>query len=153
MAAILYTTTDAIRAAVGTTPKEVPDSLLTDQMLESQIRTAVYGWLPTHGAIYTAGTAASPTDDELYQKDLLVQYCLFYGAVRVVEMIMAMRKKVTDGKSQVERFDVDWEALLEVLKGRRDEAQQLLEELLNPSDGGTSYFSLAAPTYDPVTNT
>jgi len=68
-------------------------------------------------------------------------------------MIMAMRKKVSDGKSQVERFDVDWEALLEVLNARMGAAKDALEQLVNPSDGGTSYFSLATPNYDPVTNT
>lgn len=153
MAAILYTTTDAIRAAAGVTDVEIPDQLLTDQMLESQVQTAVYRWLPTHGTVYSEGTAASPTAEQVYKKDLLVHYCLFYGAVRVVEMIMALRHKVGDGKSEVQRFDVDWEALLEILKARRDEAQTLLEEIINPSDGGPGYFGTASPGYDPVTNT
>lgn len=152
MSNILYTTPQAIRAAVGTTTKEIPDSMLKDQGLESQMRVAVYSWLPTHAAIYAAGTAGAATEAEIYQKDLLVNYCLFYGAIRVVEMIMALRKKVGDGKSQVERFDVDWEALLEVLRARMEVAKNLLEEIVNPGDGGTAYFGVATPDYDPVTN-
>ena len=75
------------------------------------------------------------------------------SGISISEMIMAMRKKVSDGKSQVERFDVDWEALLEVLNTRMGAAKDALEDLVNPSDGGTSYFALATPDYDPVTNT
>lgn len=153
MAAILYTTTDAIRAAVGVTDTEISDKVLTDQLLETQVQTAVYGWLPTHTTIYSEGTGASATAEQKYKKDLLVHYCLFYGAVRVVEMIMALRHKVGDGKSEVQRFDVDWEALLEILKARRDAAQTMLEQIVNPSDGGTNYFGTASPGYDPVTNT
>lgn len=152
MAAILYTTSNAIRAAVGTTDKEVPDTMLESQLLESQVRTAVYGWLPTHAAIYAAGVAAGATDDQKYQKDLLVQYCLFYGAVRVIEMIMALRSKISDGKSQVERFDVEWKDLLEVFEQRVEDAQEALLAIVSPSDGETSYFGLATPAYDPVTN-
>lgn len=153
MAAILYTTTGAIRSAAGVDAIDVSDDQLTEQMLETQVKTAVYRWLPTHATVYSEGTAVSPTAEQVYKKDLLVSYCMFYGAVRVVEMIMSLPRKISDGKSQEERFDVDWEALLAVLEARRDEAQTLLEEIINPSDGGPAYFGTAVPDYDPVTNT
>lgn len=150
--AILYTDSDAIRAAVGITDVEISDAMMQSQMMETQIKTAVYKWLPTHGTIYAAGTAQGATEQEVHLKDLLVMYCMYFGAVRVVEMIMAMRQKISDGKSQLERFDIDWLALLELLKQRRDQAQDALEEILNPSDGGPAYFGLVTPDYDPVTN-
>lgn len=153
MGAILYTTTEAIRAAVGVTTKEFPDAMLKDQGLEAQMRTDVYGWLPTHAAVYSAGTAASPTAEEEYLKDLLVQYCMFYGAVRVVEMVMAMRQKVGDGKSQVERFNIDWPLLLSNLNDRKNAAREAIEEVTEVTSGAVSYFGRAVPSYDPVTNT
>lgn len=151
-AAILYTNTDAIRAAVGVTTKEYPDGMLKDQGLETQIRVDVYGWLPTHATLYATGTANGATDAEVHQKDLLVLYCVFCGAVRLVEMIMAAREKVGDGKSEVQRFDIDWAALLEALNKRKDSYRAELEELVNPTDATIGYFGLATPDYDPVTN-
>jgi hypothetical protein len=151
--AVLYTDTDAIRSAVGVTTREVSDDLLTQQKLESQTKVSLYGWLPDHATRYAAGTATDATDQEVYVKDLIVLYCTYFGAVRVVEMIMALRRRVGDGKSEVERFDVNWLELLEILKGRLDEIQNLLEEELGLSSGGPSYFGKAVPDYDPVTNT
>lgn len=151
--AVLYTNTDAIRAAVGVTDTEIPDSMVTDQQMERQVKTALYSWLPTYATLYATGSADGATEEEVYVKDLLVLYCTYYGAVRMVEMIMAMRQRVSDGKSEVERFVIDWSALLEALKGRLDEVQSLLEEEVNPSHGGPSYFGVATPDYDPVTNT
>jgi hypothetical protein len=151
--AVLYTNTDAIRAAVGISSTEIPDSMITDQQMERQVKTALYSWLPTYPALYTAGDAEEATDEQVYVKDLLVLYCTYFGAVRLVEMIMAMRQRVSDGKSEVERFNIDWLSLLEALKGRLDEIQDLLEEVINPSHGGPSYFGKAVPDYDPVTNT
>lgn len=151
-ASILYTSTDAIRAVVGVTETEVPDAMITDQHLEMQLKTSLYGWLPTYAAIYTDGTGATPTAEQEYMKDLLVSYCMFFGGVRIVEMILALRESVGDGKSQVTRFDLNFGELLSTLKGRMSEAQEALKEVLNPSSGGTSYFGAATPDYDPVSN-
>lgn len=150
---ILYTNTATIRAVVGVTDKEVPDTKLTDQHLETQIKTALYGWVPTYEAIYNTGAATGATSDEVYQKDLLVSYCTFFGAVRIVEMIMALRSQVSNGKNEVHRFNVDWKELLSVFKGKLDEVKTLLENLLSTSTGGTKYFGSSIPSYDPVTNT
>lgn len=151
--AILYTDTDAIRAVTGIKEVEISDSMLTDQQLERQLKTALYGWLPTYATVYSAGVAGGASADEIYRKDLLVSYCLYFGAVRLVEMIMALRQSVGDGKSEVARFNLNWLELLEVFKDRLEEAKALLDELINPSSGGPAYFGKASPDYDPVTNT
>lgn len=150
---ILYTSTDAIRAVVGVTEKEVSDAMITDQQLEMQIKTALYGWLPTYPTVYSEGTSDTATDEQEYRKDLLISYCMFFGGVRIVEMILALRESVGDGKSEVTRFDLNFGELLSTLKGRLDDAQAALKEAVNPSSGGTAYFGSATPDYDPVTNT
>lgn len=150
---ILYTSTDAIRAVVGVTEKEVPDAMITDQQLEMLLKTALYGWLPTYSTVYSDGTAETATGEQEYMKDLLVSYCMFFGGVRIVEMILALRESVGDGKSEVTRFDINFGELLSTLKGRMEEAQATLKEVLNPTSGSSPYFGVATPNYDPVSNT
>ena len=151
---VLYVDTDAVRAVVGVKVKEVPDAMFTDQQMERQLKTALYGWLPTYEALYDTGSAGGATADQSYIRDLITSYCLFYCAVRVIEMVLALRHQVGDGKSEVKRFDTDFKELLEVFNARLDEAQGLLEDLT--STGGTDgaqYFGKATPDYDPVSNT
>lgn len=150
---ILYTDSDAVRAAVGVKDVEVPDSMLLNQDIERQLKTALYGWLPTYAALHTAGTDAGATDDEKYINDLLISYCLFWACVRVLEMSLSQRKSIGDGKTQIERFDVDRKELIAAYKARLDEAKHLLDDLVNTSAGSTSFFGKASPEYDPVTNT
>jgi hypothetical protein len=150
-APVLYTDTSAVRAAVGIKDTEVPDSMITDQQMERQLKTALYGWLPTYEALYDAGNAGTATADEKYIKDLLISYCLFYCCVRVIEMSLALRQSVGDGKSQVARFVTDMKALRDMYKDRLNEVQALIDDLVTPSEGGVSYFGKATPDYDPVT--
>ena len=152
MVHILYSDTAAIRAAIGVTGKELPDNLFTDQQLELQVKTSLYKLFPTYDTLYTTGVSSEAEADEAYVSDLLTLYCTYYGAVRSIEMIMAMRQKITDGKQAVERFAIDWVALLEVMKARLAEIVDALDDVLNTSDGGTAYFGKAVPDYDPVAN-
>ena len=150
---ILYTDTSAVRAAVGIKETEVPETMITDQGMERQLKTALYGWVPTYEALYDAGNASGATEQEAYIKDLLVSYCLFFICVRLIEMVLALRRQVGDGKSQVARFDTDYKTLLEMYTKRRDEIQTLIEDQITPSTGGVQYFGKATPDYDPVSNT
>jgi hypothetical protein len=150
-APVLYTDTSAVRAAVGIKDTEVPDSMITDQQMERQLKTTLYGWLPTYETLYDAGNDGAATSDEKYIKDLLISYCMFYCCVRVIEMALALRKSVGDGKSQVERFDTDLTKLRAMYQERLDEVQALIDDLVTPSEGGVNYFGKASPDYDPVT--
>ena len=150
---VLSTATDAVRAVVGVKVTEVPDLMFTDQQMERQLKTALYGWLPTYETIYDDGGASGATADEEYLRDLIVSYCMFFCAVRVIEMILALRNMVGDGKSEVKRFDTDFSELLKVFTDRMDEARGLLESIVNAAaTDGTKYFGSAPPGYDPVTD-
>lgn len=151
MADILYTTTDAIRDAVGVSgSREITDTMLSNQGLETQMQTYLYSWLPTHATVYSEGTTGTPTADQVYKKDLLVMWCLFFGCVRIIEMVMATRQRVSDGKSELERFEVDWQDLLETYKARLAEVQGLLEGEITPTYTATTMFLRVTPDYDPV---
>lgn len=158
MAGVLFTTTQAIRAALGVGSVsvagtlEVPDSMLLDQGLDLQMRTSLYSLVPDYQARYAAGVTGGATAEQVYIKDLLTLYCLYFGAIRLLEMVIALRRKATDGKQGVERFDIDWEALMQALKDRLSKVEDDLAEVLSPNDGGPNYFSRVIPDYDPVTN-
>ena len=153
MADVLYSTTEAIRSAIGMQDIELPDAVFTDQDLAVQMRTSLYGFVPAHATLYAAGEEVGATDQEVYIRDLLSQYCMFFGAVRMLESPWHARKQVSDGKSQVQRFDIDWLELLKNLKAKLKEVADLLDEQVNGSVDGIPYFGLARPDYDPVTNT
>jgi hypothetical protein len=153
MAAVLYTSTAAIRAAIGVTAKELPDALFTDQSLALQMQTSLYAWIPTYATLYTAGTATGATASAQHIANLLTLYCLYFGAMRAIEMVMALRQKVTDGKQEVARFAVKWQELLEAMRVRLEEVTAMLDQVLTTSSGTVSYFGRAIPDYDPVANT
>jgi hypothetical protein len=150
--AVLFTDTDAIRAALGVTTKELPDSMLTGQQLETQMKVDLYSWLPTYQTLYDAQSESGVTADQLQIVDLLTLYCMYYGALRACEMILSYRAKVTDGKQAVDRFAVDWKALLETMKQRLADVRALLEGLLGIGTNKVVFFAKASPDYDPVTN-
>lgn len=156
MVTLLYTTSDAVRAALGIETegrkKELPDEMFSNQDMERQLRAALYAWLPSHADIISEADEVGATDEQVHKGDLVRNYCLYWCARRAAEMAYATRRRVGDGKSEVERFQVDWLALAERMGELMAEQKQLLEELLSPSDT-LAFAARAVPTYDPVTNT
>ena len=151
--AILFSDTDAIRAALGVTTKEIPDSLLTGQQLEMQMKADLYSWLPTYQALYDAQDDSGATAEQAYIADLLTLYCMYWGAVRACEMMLAYRQKVTDGKQAVDRFQIDWKLLLETMAKRLADIRAMLEDLLGIGSDRVVFFAGVKPDYDPVANT
>jgi hypothetical protein len=161
MVTILYTNSDAVRAALGIETddlqKELPDHMFVNQNMERQLRAALYAWLPTYASIVAAADAVDPDESgdtdfaTLYQGDLVRNYCLFWAAWRAAEMAYFARRKVSDGRSEVERFSIDWEALADRMKSRAEEQQSLLQATFTPSLL-TVFAKRSIPDYDPVAN-
>jgi hypothetical protein len=152
MAAILYTSTDAIRASVGVTVLEFPETAFTDQDMSTQVKVALTRYVPNHATWYSEGTALGATADQVHKADLLKMFCLYWCSIRAVKMIMAMRQKVSDGKQEVQRFQVRLSELLEALQDQLDEVIEDLIELVDGTVAPHAVLSLSKPTYDPVTN-
>jgi hypothetical protein len=146
---ILYTTTEAIRAAVGVAATEVSDDALVDQALEDQLLSDLYHWIPDHASLYGVDSTAQ----EKQTTRLLEMYCMYFGAIRVIEMVLILRQSVTDGKQAVARFKVDWELLMSQFKARLGEIRAELEDITGVTYNSTGFFGVASPDYDPVTNT
>lgn len=152
MIPVLYSDTDAIRAAIGVTDVELPDAMFGAQGLEMQMRVSLYRKVPTHGTVYLAGMESDASAADVYAADLLALYCMYFGAIRAVEMVLALRQQVSDGKQEVSRFNVDWQKLTAALQRKLDEIGSALVEAVNGTTSGVSYFGKASPDYDPVAN-
>lgn len=157
MLTILYTDSDGVRSVLGvesfsgTGQRELPDSMFVSSGMERQLRSDLYGWVPTHAAMISAGDDGAATDEQVYQADLIRNYSLYFVANKAAKMAYATRRIVSDGKSEMQRFEIDWLAVADSMAVEAKEAKQLLQDLLSPSVA-TSFLSLVVPAYDPVTN-
>lgn len=136
---ILYTNTDAIRSAVGLDDSDVEDSIITAQHMKEQMTLALAKFLPTH-------------EDDAYDPEIKVVmtlWCMWFGALRLAESPLATPKQFGNGKDDLQRFDVDWEALRALARKKLTE----LEEELAPTvvAGSFSFMGKATPAYNPVT--
>lgn len=137
-ATILYTNTDAIRAAVGLDDADVEDSVLVDQNLDIQMELALAEFLPNH---------EDDTIDETIEKKVKL-WCMWYGALALAESPLATPKALGTGKDEYERFDIDWEALQKRARGKLD----ALREALTPKISDTfSIMGKSTPDYNPIT--
>lgn len=141
MAAITeYTSTEAVRAALGVTDNEVLDEFLLDQNLDFALIRDLDDWYPDRSALTEA------------EERGLRLYSMWFCAAEVAWMWMAYPQRISDGKTDMRRFtSLDLEKLAKHAEDKRD----ALKEELDPAPAAVSigtYFAAASPDYDPVTN-
>ena len=149
-----YTTTDAVRGAIGLTPNDIPDSSLIDQQLGLELDADLSVWLPTHAALYAAGIASGATSVEKLKAAYITLYAQWFCAASVVtQMTLGIPMMISDGKDELQRFTgLDLEALMDRVVARRDMYRNRLAE----GEGQTAVTSVSimqagVPDYDPVT--
>ena len=138
----VYTTTQAVRAALGVTTSEVPDVFLVDQNLDAALILDLDAWLPDRSAVTGAQASA------------LKLYSMWFVAAYLAEMTLAFPQKISDGKADMRRFtELDLEAIAETAKANRDKFKGLLlpDESEDASYGYVAAVA-ASPAYDPITN-
>jgi len=161
--AILYTTIEAIRASVGLDEADVPNELILNQNLKMQFILDLDTWYPS---IYeddwidsgfdplSEGDASIVSIDALERKGyLLSAYSMWFGAYRLIETMLAVPQKISDGKDEVQRFNG---INLEKILGRvRDNLVSVKTVIVNESANTTTAvlgMSVAvSESYDPVT--
>lgn len=138
---ILYTTVEAIRATLGTDGFDIEDQMLVDYDLESAMLIRLAEILPTHEAV------ADTEEGEFRIK----QWCQYFGALTFLETAQAsIAKKYAANQDTLERFNVDFEAIITRLKLRVTR----LENVMNPVGTTPTKYSLigvSKPEFDPVT--
>lgn len=149
-----YTTTDAVRGCLGVDKDDCPDRYMVDSKVDLELSLDLDGWLPTHAALYTAGTTGTPTATVKAIADRIKLYAQWFVALEFANRPLTVPQIVTDGKAQLDRFKVDWKALAELA------AQKVAKykgELQAAVDGTTvvasytNYVNVAVPGADPVT--
>jgi len=110
-----YTTTDAIRGAIGLTDNEVTDAMLVDQNLALELENDLLGWIPTHATLYAAGLDSGASAAEKQQAALLILYSQWFCAAQALTvMTLSIPQAIADGKDEMKRFQaMDLEALME----------------------------------------
>jgi len=151
--AVLYTTRNAIRGAIGVSEIELLDANIDDLNVEDELFIYFAKNVPTHAAIFAAGSAVGATDEEKLAFRKLKKVCQYAAACIVLQTNQyRFEQSTTSGGVTKARFGKDdLETIIGRLSGIRDE---FLDDLngVDPLDGSGQVSPLvtASPAYDPV---
>lgn len=157
MTQVLYTTTDAIRAALGVTAREITDTQVTDLGISDQLLFSLEKVYPAHVALSQA-QGSSPTDAQVRLYKALVLFCQYEGAYIMTDQLQTLiAQKITDGDAEMQRFMKDnlKDTIARILAARNRWANILNAGSDIPVDTSIVpvMFSTVQPSYDPVANT
>jgi len=161
--AILFTTIEAIRASVGLDVADVPDAIILDKNLRMQFILDLDTWYP---AVYEddwLNAGFDPLDEseteiltitpEERKGYLLSTYSMWFGAYKLVETLLAIPQKISDGKDEIQRFNgINLEKMLErVADNIKILKTTIKEENTVESTVVLGMSRVASTSYDPVT--
>jgi hypothetical protein len=149
-----YTTTDAVRGCLGVDKDDCPDRYMVDSKVDLELSLDLDAWLPTHAALYTAGTTGTPTTSAKAIADRIKLYAQWFVALEFANRPLTVPQIVTDGKAQLDRFKVDLKALAELAAQKVAKYKGELQSAVDGTTAVTSYtnyVSVAVPGADPVT--
>lgn len=151
---ILHTTTDAIRAALGLTDRELKDTQISDLGIESMLEIELSTVYPDHAGLAQKIQDSTATPEEAFVWKVLLQYEKYQCAVFLLPQIqMLVVQRISDGDAEMARFQTDnLQDTIDRITGMRDRYLNALDELMNRLQEFFNPFSTVAPDYDPVTN-
>jgi hypothetical protein len=140
---ILYTTVEAIRATLGTDGFDIEDAMIVEYDLETAMLLRLAEFLPTHENV-------ADTDEGEPRLRMWAQY---FGAYTFLETAQAaIAKKYAANQDTLERFTIDFQAILDKLALRVRRLEGLMNPaLLGPTGLRISLMGISSPDYDPVT--
>lgn len=136
-----WTTTEAVRAALGVDDTEVSDAFLLDQNMNLQLDHDLDQWYADRSAL-----------TEIQERGLRL-YSMWFCATLVADMWLALPQRISDGKVDLRRFT---ELDLAELQARAAQKRDYYKGLLDPAPAATNLYphvAAASPDYDPVSNT
>lgn len=153
MASLLYTTTNAVRAAIGLTEKEVPNDSFVDLSIEDQLVIYLTRSCPTYAAIAAAGQATSPTDEEKALWRALKLVCMYEaGYLTLQSNQYLVSQQIESGGVTTTRFSKDdIETILARMAMLRDDyLGVVLGDATLTDEDFVCPFVRVTPGYDPV---
>lgn len=151
-----YTTTEAVRGCLGIDEDDCPDNFMIESNLSLELTVDLDGWLPTHAALYSAGTTGSPTSAQVGVSNRIKLYAQWFCANEMANRPMTVPQITTDGKAQFDRFKVDLVRLAALTAAKMGKYKAELDELVNnvqkPIGLPSSLVKAAIPSQDPITD-
>ncbi len=154
-----YTSYDNIRAALGVSDDDLPDTVLSLSLYEGVLTQEFESVDLTVETLYaTTEALASPTAEEIR----FLSACDMFATYAVAKQLTASlplfaARQMTDGKAQVSRFDNPYKDVITQVIGQYDAAKARLMStfaVLNSSTApvvAKTYFAVLSPSVDPVT--
>lgn len=154
MAVILYTTTDAVRAALGVTVRELDDGQITDLTIVDQLEVELDTVYADHVALKAKIDALTATTEEQAIWKRLKLYVLYEAAVIMLSNIQLWSaQKITDSDVEMQRFMKDnLQDTIDRITALRDKYAALVNPTLFPDGALYSHLTTVVPDYDPVTD-
>lgn len=151
-----FTTTDAVRGALGVDETDIEDKMLLDAELDVELGLGLSTWLTNWKSKIAP---ADPISDEQATLAAAIKtYCKWWCAAEFAGKVMAFVQLYSDGKAEQRRFtNFDWETLMANAQGKADYYKDMVQGLDpdgTPADPTASYTLISGgiPTHDPVTN-
>lgn len=164
--AIIYTTIESIRACAGLDEADVDNTFINNMNLRLQFMLDLDSW---YEGSYTDDWEASQYDPTAQANEvtqiqdserkgfLLSNYAMWFGAHRLLETLLAIPQKISDGDNVVQRFNgIDLEKmLLRVDKNLSTTKNSILKGSASAAtinEGSVLGVSrVTSTTYDPIT--
>lgn len=137
MTPILYTDSDAVRAALGVSETEISDALVVNMQIADLLFIELQTVYPDHVALKAAIDSASPT---AAQTNLFMKLRLFCQYEAIVCLLPSVQfwsvQRVSDGDAEMHRFMAgDLDKTIDRFTGMRDKYRTLLNPTLYPDSG------------------
>ncbi len=149
-----YTTTEAVRACLGVDDNDCGDAVMVDSLLDVELTVNLDSWLPTHAALFAAGTATGAVTAAVRQANLIKLYAQWWCAKELAARQLLAPQLSTDGKARLDRFKVDLEMVEAKAYARCAQYQNLLRESVaetTATAAGLNLVLVAQPGADPIT--
>jgi len=154
-----YTTYNDVRAALGVSEEDIPDSVL-DLNLYADTLTQEFEEidLTLESTYATTESLAAPTAAETR----FITACNLFATYSVAKQLTATMplfaaRQVTDGKAQISRFDNPYRDVIAQVTAQYEKARTRLVAAFGAIGAVTtatvakSYFGIVSPSVDPVT--
>lgn len=152
----IFTTTEAVRAALGVDATDIKDQQILDAQLDVELALDLGTWCTGYATKLNPGGTPTPEQETL--KSALLTYCKWFCALEFTKKPLAVLQLYGDGKAEQRRFtNFEWDALVANATGKVLTYKNLVLSLDpdgTPPDPTAFYGIMGAvePTYDPVTN-
>lgn len=150
-----FTTTEAVRGALGIDETDLSDQTILDSELNVELALDLSSWVPNWKV--KLDPASPATEDQTTLQLAIQTYCKWWCATEYANRVLAHLQLYGDGKAEMRRFtNFDWESLIAYCSGKLAHYKSVIQGLdpdaVQPASDAYGLISGGIPTHDPVTN-